>query len=199
MSKMNSVYRPFTSSGKLIMSENASRMNISIPAELKHRMDAVASEINWSAVAVEAFKGKLLELQNQKKAGTIEEVIARMRAADELDKNTAYQAGRQAGERWVREAARPRQLRDLERLLGGDNRGDERGALEAVGFSWKAASDDTNASLTEQTDFVRGCARSSWRLGTNQKRVGKRGNHAKGNNHQTADRNWVRGGDQGLT
>jgi len=37
-------------------------MTLSIPGELKHRMDEF-SEINWSAVAREAFRQKILDLE----------------------------------------------------------------------------------------------------------------------------------------
>lgn len=88
------------------------RTNISVPRELKAHMDRVQG-VNWSAVASEAFERKLLELESQKEVKGMDEVIARLKAADELDRKEEYQAGRKAGERWAREDARPRQLRKL--------------------------------------------------------------------------------------
>ena len=93
------------------------RMNVSVPRGLKERMDAAAESVNWSAVAARAFEGRLLELQSQKKGMKMEEVIARLTAAAELENNEFYQAGRQAGEAWARGKATPRQLRRLEELL----------------------------------------------------------------------------------
>src|SRR5262249_33698927 len=90
------------------------RTNISVPRDLKARMDAVAERINWSAIATEAFRAKLLELESKQEVDKMDEVIARLRAADELDCREDYRAGRDAGETWARKAARPKQLRSLQ-------------------------------------------------------------------------------------
>jgi hypothetical protein len=94
----------------------AVRTNISLPRELKARMDAVEAPVNWSSVAAQAFEQKLLELESKKEVGSMDEVIARLKAADELDRKAEYQDGRKAGDRWAREDARPRQLRALSSL-----------------------------------------------------------------------------------
>jgi hypothetical protein len=44
------------------MSQRSMRSSVSIPPELKARMDASTREINWSAVACEAFERKLIEV-----------------------------------------------------------------------------------------------------------------------------------------
>jgi hypothetical protein len=92
---------------------NAVRMNISIPRDLKNRMDGVAEAVNWSRVAGDAFEVKLLELTSRREAKTTDEVIVRLKAAAELEKNEGYQAGFQAGQAWAREAATPKQLRRI--------------------------------------------------------------------------------------
>jgi hypothetical protein len=92
---------------------NVVRMTISVPRELKERMEAAKESVNWSAVAARAFEGKLLELQSQREAKNMNEVVARLKAADELERSEEYQAGRTAGEAWAKEAATPRQLRRL--------------------------------------------------------------------------------------
>ena len=42
------------------------RTTISVPSELKARMDAVDESVNWSAVACQAFELKLAEITKRK-------------------------------------------------------------------------------------------------------------------------------------
>jgi hypothetical protein len=98
------------------------RTNISVPRELKARMDAVAERVNWSATAAEAFEAKLLALASTREVKGMDEVIARLKAADDLDSKEEYQAGREAGETWAREDARPKELRALARLAEAEPR-----------------------------------------------------------------------------
>src|SRR5437879_3439244 len=42
------------------------RTTITVPADLKRRMDAVDEEINWSALAASAFEAKLAEIAKKK-------------------------------------------------------------------------------------------------------------------------------------
>jgi hypothetical protein len=97
----------------------AIRVNISVPKELKTRMEASPEQVNWSKVACQAFEAKLLELESKKEVKGIKDVIARWKAADELDRNEDYRAGRAASERWAKEDARPKQLRALAKLVHG--------------------------------------------------------------------------------
>jgi hypothetical protein len=91
------------------------RTNISLPRELKARMDRVQG-VNWSAVASEAFERKLLELASKREVKGMNDVIARLKAAAELEANEDYQDGHQRGEKWATEKATPRQLRRLQAL-----------------------------------------------------------------------------------
>jgi len=95
----------------------AVRVNITVPPDLKRQMDAVSASVNWSAVAQQAFRAKLTELASKKEVETMNEMIARLKAASEMDASEDYQAGAMAGERWVRNQARPRQLRRLDKEL----------------------------------------------------------------------------------
>ncbi len=88
------------------------RVNISVPRELKDQMEAVNS-VNWSGVAAEAFRKKLRELESRKDAKTMDDVVARLKAAAELEGKEDYQAGFAAGERWAKKEATPKQLRRL--------------------------------------------------------------------------------------
>jgi hypothetical protein len=103
----------------MVEQQGAVRANVSLPRGLKARMDAVNEPVNWSAVAAQAFEAKLLELAARKEVGNVEDVIARLKAADELDIKEEYQQGCEAGGAWARETARPRQLRALARMAGG--------------------------------------------------------------------------------
>jgi hypothetical protein len=42
------------------------RTTITVPADLKRRMDAVKEEVNWSALAASAFEAKLAEIAKKK-------------------------------------------------------------------------------------------------------------------------------------
>jgi hypothetical protein len=97
--------------------QNVVRMNISVPRDLKARMDAVSASVNWSAIAAPAFEAKLLELEAKGNPKSMQEVIARLKAADEADANEERQKGREVGERWAKRGARPRQLRRLDELI----------------------------------------------------------------------------------
>jgi hypothetical protein len=44
------------------------RTTITVPADLKRRMDAVTEEVNWSALAASAFEAKLTEIAKKKEA-----------------------------------------------------------------------------------------------------------------------------------
>jgi hypothetical protein len=163
--------------------QGAARTTISLPRDLKARMDAVKVPVNWSAVAAQAFEAKLLELASKKGAKGMDEVIARMKAAEKLDSNEDYQKGWAAGERWAKEEARPKQLRDLDKRLGawqhdieealsawtnGMNKGIAHGLFTAihplkedvdrhtVACFWEVAIGDNGEELIEDWDYARG-------------------------------------------
>jgi hypothetical protein len=91
------------------------RTNISIPRDLKARMEKVEG-VNWSAVASEAFEEKLLNLASKQEVKGMDDLIARFKAAAELEANEDYQLGHRAGEEWATQKATPRQLRRLQAL-----------------------------------------------------------------------------------
>lgn len=96
------------------------RTNISLPRALKGRMDAVDASVNWSQVAASAFEVHLRRLESEKEGSAMDDVIARMKAADELDCNEQHQEGLDAGRKWVTRAkghATPRQLRTLAKAI----------------------------------------------------------------------------------
>src|SRR5262249_23608495 len=79
------------------------RTTISLPPDLKSRMDAVKESVNWSGVAAAAFEAKLKELAARKEPENMEDVVKRLRAAAELEANEEYQAGFEAGQAWAKE------------------------------------------------------------------------------------------------
>ena len=78
-------------------------------------MDKV-NGVNWSAVASDAFETKLLELASKREVKGMDDTIARLKAAAQLEANQDYQQGHQMGEQWAMEKATPRQLRRLQAL-----------------------------------------------------------------------------------
>lgn len=107
------------------------RMNISIPADLKREMDASSGDVNWSSVAAGAFRDKLQQLRAHQGVTTMDDVIARLKAANELDADQDYAAGQQAGEEWAKRHARPKELRRLQKCV---EESDGNGAGDAAGY-----------------------------------------------------------------
>jgi hypothetical protein len=95
-------------------SQKVARINITMPAALKQRMDAVSEDVNWSATAAEAFERKLLALASQREARSMKETIERLKAAKELEQDKSHRSGHEAGEKWAMNVAKPSELQRLE-------------------------------------------------------------------------------------
>lgn len=155
--------------------QGATRMNVSVPRELKARMDVVGRAVNWSAVAQAAFEVKLQELESTKGVRSMNEVIQRLKAAADLEANEEHQEGRKAGERWARQRATPKQLARLWEAETTD--GVIRGAPNHLGWPglihyvlsrvkemdrsdiqafWGRAIGVENVSRLHEVDFARG-------------------------------------------
>src|SRR5262245_38612223 len=91
------------------------RMTVSIPADLRERIEAVREPVNWSAVAAGAFEAKLGELAARKGKKTMKDVVQRLRASARKSENLDYQAGEQSGRDWAANTAEVAQLKRLER------------------------------------------------------------------------------------
>jgi len=111
--------------------KNVVPMTLSVPKELKAKMEAVKTSVNWSAVASAAFETKILELVSKREVKSMDDLITRLKAAAELEANQDYQEGHQMGEKWATGKATPRQLRRLQ-----------------------AQADDLKCSLTEWLNYV---------------------------------------------
>jgi hypothetical protein len=96
-------------------------MNISLPSDLRRRMDQVSKRtaVNWSALACAAFDSRIREIESEHKdGGKMLKAIERLRALDKEGEKDATTYGMKAGRDWVCEAAKPSELRRLERMTG---------------------------------------------------------------------------------
>src|SRR5260370_8114024 len=74
------------------------RTTITIPSDLKARMDAIGEEVNWSAVASRAFEARLAEIISKRGAKKMEDVVTRLRASKNKAQDEAKTRGIEAGE-----------------------------------------------------------------------------------------------------
>lgn len=116
----------------------SSRTTISIPYELKKRMEKAKEPINWSGLACAAFEAKLNEIQLSQEVKSMSDVIARLRASKQEVDSAEFNEGFEAGQEWAKETATFAELRNLCRLreqLGNDR-----------SRSWKEFFDSTTGS-----------------------------------------------------
>jgi hypothetical protein len=106
---MHNVICLFYASGEYLMA----RTTISIPDDLKKRMDRVKEPVNWSAIAKEAFELKLGDLARNRKEKTMDNVVERLRASKIQRVNTITKEGQQAGAEWAKDTA---EFDELERI-----------------------------------------------------------------------------------
>ena len=107
------------------------RTTITVPRPLKRRMRTHGAGVNWSAVACDAFRMKLDQLQQkeQRRASTSSlsraEAIERLRrlkqaAASDVDAENPRKQAKAAGRRWAMCDALPEELERLTALLEQD-------------------------------------------------------------------------------
>jgi len=86
------------------------RTTISLPEDLKARMDAAAETVNWSAEAAKCFERVLGEIASRKATKELSDVVSRLRATriDEEDETKAE--GFQLGQKWAQHVATYREL-----------------------------------------------------------------------------------------
>lgn len=84
------------------------RINISIPDELKERMDAIEN-LNWSAVAAQAFE---VETRRHQRIVNMEQaqIVDRLRASYEKRHVVEHDNGHQHGVKWAAEIAEADEL-----------------------------------------------------------------------------------------
>jgi len=96
-------------------SGNIFRTTISVPVDLRKRMNAV-KDVNWSAVACRAFESELAEIASRRVKKTMEDLIQRLRASKQESGNEQYKQGDAIGEEWATSVAEAQELGRLERL-----------------------------------------------------------------------------------
>ena len=94
------------------MSKHA-RTTITVPADLKARMDQVKQPVNWSALACRAFEHKLAELITEKGTRNMSDVILRLRASKQRLDSELYKEGKGNGEAWAKDEAEAEELQAL--------------------------------------------------------------------------------------
>lgn len=92
------------------------RTTVSIPADLKRRMNEVTETVNWSALAAAAFEEKLAAIAARKKEKAMTSVLERLRASKRKGETMDYQAGYNLGKRWAEQSAEASELQHLEEL-----------------------------------------------------------------------------------
>lgn len=95
---------------------STTRSNLSIPVELKARMDAVDEPVNWSAVACRAFELKLAEIDSRREVKSMDDVINRLRASKQQSDEVVHEEGHEAGRQWAMTRAEAIELERLEEL-----------------------------------------------------------------------------------
>ncbi|MCK4414316.1 MAG: hypothetical protein KAY32_12290 [Candidatus Eisenbacteria sp.] len=114
------------------------RTSISLPQDLKERMDGVAEPVNWSALACQAFQDKLAEIAGRKERMEMDDVVERLRASRQKSDSEQSGEGYAAGQVWARKQA---EAVELERLDSLDTR------LERELLGWSGFLDcDSNSA-----------------------------------------------------
>src|SRR5262245_16856118 len=91
------------------------RTTITVPQDLKNRMDAIKEDVNWSALACQAFEAKLGEIAAKKARLTMNNAAAieRLRALKRKENEQNYVRGEELGCGWAKAEATPRELEQL--------------------------------------------------------------------------------------
>ncbi len=104
----------------------AARTTITVPADLKRRMEKVR-DVNWSAVAAAAFETQLAEVAKKKKGIDMESVRERLQKSKEESESALYTEAYNAGQEW---AAKIGSYPEVARLLQLNEQGDNDLSLE---------------------------------------------------------------------
>lgn len=150
--------RPFNRS-KCVMAKKTGtvRTSISMPADLKNRMDKTKEPINWSGLACDAFESKLAEIAAHKEKKTMTDVLERLRQSKKDLEGDRYKEGREWGKSWVTHHADAEQLQRIAREAEcnqGDWEGCFNGEFESI------VDPDMNLQIDDDLindpEFVRG-------------------------------------------
>jgi hypothetical protein len=81
------------------------RTTISIPDDLKKRMDKVSEPVNWSQVAASAFEAKLGDIASRKEKKNMQDVIQRLRASKLQGQTRLAKEAFESGVEWAKSGA----------------------------------------------------------------------------------------------
>ncbi len=90
------------------------RTTISVPSDLKERMDRVKEPVNWSALACRAFEDKLAEIAARKESKAMIDVVERLRASLRNEQGESFNDGYETGTKWAGNTATAAELMRLE-------------------------------------------------------------------------------------
>lgn len=90
------------------------RVTITVPKDLKARMDAAEEAINWSAIASRAFEHKLADLISRREIRQMEDVVSRLRASKQKRDEGQFHVGFEYGKAWAESAAEAEELMRLD-------------------------------------------------------------------------------------
>lgn len=91
------------------------RTAVSLAPELLRRMRATKGEVNWSAIAAQAFEAELTRLDIRKGNKKMDHVVERLRASRRECVTSLFETGFMEGRMWAEEVAEEIELRRLER------------------------------------------------------------------------------------
>lgn len=81
------------------------RVTITVPGDLRKRMQSTAESVNWSAVATKAFEEKLAEVVAKRETQSLDDAVQRMRASRLASADGAYADGFERGREFVTQHA----------------------------------------------------------------------------------------------
>jgi hypothetical protein len=99
--------------------QSSFRTTISVPGDLKSRMERVKEPVNWSALACRAFENKLAEIAARKETKTMSDVVQRLRASVRSEQGESFNEGYETGKHWAEETGTAAQLKRMETFLKG--------------------------------------------------------------------------------
>lgn len=144
----------------------ATRINLSIPSELKERMDKL-TDANWSKVAQETFETHLTIYELKEKNMTTEAGLERLRASKRTNAEREGAEGVAAGKKWATDEAEYDALAKVAALAELDTP-DARQLAEALGCdspSWSEAAAEMDGLFGEEgpseskiSGFIQGAA-----------------------------------------
>jgi hypothetical protein len=139
------------------------RTTVSVPADLKKRMDKVAESVNWSALACRAFQDKLAEIAERKEKKEMGDVIERLRASKRKSDSEQSRDGYTAGQAWAERHAEAAELERLDSFVTciEQDSSDWDGFLDASGSAY-GPGERLYFALQPDDDGNRGAARDFW-------------------------------------